>query len=98
MLSYQIAVQQRHWAATGLQEFGAKDISNRGFSGTRKSGKENGYALFVPWRITAPQFMNHLWIGEPGRNIASFIQTVAQVGAGNVQHSSAILYFVLGDV
>jgi hypothetical protein len=32
MLSYQIAIQQRYGTATGLQELGAKNIGDGGFS------------------------------------------------------------------
>ena len=73
MLSYQVAVHQRYWAATRFQEFGAQHIGDRGFSGARQSGKEDGYTLLVPRRITAPQFMDYFRIGEPSWNIAALI-------------------------
>src|ERR1039458_5271821 len=64
----------------------------------RKSGEEDGHTLLRAWREAAPQFLNYLGIGEPRRNVAAFIQPVAQFGAGDIQNLVALLDLVVGDV
>ena len=52
----------------------------------------------MPRRIAAPQFVNHLGIGEPGRNFSAFVQPAAKFGSRDIQHASAILHFVFRNV
>ena len=50
------------------------------------------------WRKAAAQFVHDFRIGEPARNVAAFVQTLAQFGAGNVQDLVARLDFIVGHV
>jgi len=48
--------------------------------------------------ITAPQLVNHFRIGEPGAEYRVLHSDVAQVSAGNVQHSAPFLTSSSGHI
>ena len=98
MLAHQVAIEQGHRTSTNFQELRHQDVGDGRLARTRKAGEEDGHALLGARRKAAPQFLNHFRIGEPGGNIAAFVQPVAQFGAGDVQNLVALLDFVVGDV
>src|SRR5438874_8217482 len=98
MLAHKIAVENRHWTAAHFKKLGEQHVGNCGFSRTRKSGEEDRDALLVPWRIAAPQLAHHLWVREPCRNVAAFVQAVAQLGSGDVQNTRALRNLVIWNV
>src|SRR6185437_765570 len=63
-----------------------------------KSGEENRYALLVPWRIALTQLLHDFRISEPRRNVAAFVEPLAQFRSGNVQHASALGNFIVGNI
>src|SRR5580704_18613924 len=98
MLAHQVAIQQGDRTSTGLQELGEQNVGDGRLTGTRKSGEEDGHALFGPGRETAAQFSDDFRVGEPGGNLAAFAQTLAKLSAGDVQYTIPVLDFVVRDV
>ena len=94
VLAHQIAVEQSDRTSAHLEEFGDQSVGDGRFARSRKPGKENGDALFVPRRIAAAQFLHHFGIGEPRRDVAAFIEALAQFRPGDVEHLGALRYFV----
>ena len=52
----------------------------------------------MPWRITAPQFLHHFRISKPRRNVAPFVQSLAQFRAGDIQNPRALWNFVRRNI
>src|SRR6202158_69286 len=52
----------------------------------------------MPWRIAAAQFLDDFGISEPRRDVAAFIEALPQFRAGDVEHLSALRYFVGWDI
>src|SRR5713101_227394 len=94
VLAHQIAVEQSDRTSAHLEEFGDQSVGDGRFARSRKPGKENGDALFVPRRIAAAQFLHHFGIGEPRRDVAAFIEALAQFRPGDVEYLGALRYFV----
>ena len=94
MLAHQVAIKQSDRTSAHLQELGDERVGDGRFAGARKPGEENGDALLFAWRIAAPQFLHDFRIGEPSRNVASAVETLAQFGSGNIKHLRALWNFV----
>ena len=52
----------------------------------------------MPWRIAATQFLYDFGISEPCRDVAPFVQALAQFRAGDVEYLSALRHFIGGNV
>src|ERR1700686_4591717 len=98
VLAHQVPVEQGHRAPADFQKLRHQDIRNRGFARTRQSGEEDGDPLLGAWRKASPQFLNNFWIGEPRRNIAAFIQPIAQFRARDIQNLVTLLDFIVRNV
>src|SRR5580658_2125409 len=98
MLAHQVTIQQGYWTSAGFEELRQQDVSDGRLSGTGQSGEEDGHALLVTGRETASQLRDYFGIGKPARNLAAFVQTLAKLCAGDVQHAVSVLNFVVGNV
>lgn len=63
-----------------------------------EAGHEDGEALFAGQRVLLAQDLDDLGIGEPSRDLLAGLQTVAQLGAGNVHGAGALGNLVGGHV
>src|SRR5262249_43558269 len=60
--------------------------------------KENRNSLLVTRRIAATQFAHDFGVREPRRNITPFVQTIAQLGSGDVEHACTLRYLVVRNI
>src|SRR5580765_3933827 len=98
VLADQVAVQKGNRTSAGFEELCNQRVRDGRFSRSRKASEENRYALLMPRRIAAPQFLHNFGIGKPAWNIAAFIQTIAQLRPRNVQYLCALRHFIRGNV
>ena len=80
--AYDIAVQQGHRPAAGLQELGIDNLGQRGFSGSGQPGEEQRKALSALGGVYLAQLAHYLGKAEPGRNILALRQILFQLGIG----------------
>ena len=81
VFAHQIAVEQCDRTPTHLEEFRDQSVGDRGLTRSRKPCEENRDSLLVPGRVAAAQFLHDFRVGKPRRNVAAFVEPVAQFRA-----------------
>src|SRR5712692_8339300 len=98
MLADDVAVQQGHGTPSHFEQLHQQHVGDGGFSGSGKAGEEYGEALEMAGRVAALEFARHVWKGEPGGNLTSFVQSRSQLCSRDAEDTGAVGHFIFGKV
>ena len=89
MLPDEVAVEHCDRAAADFEELRHQHVGDGGFTAAGKSAEENSEALLVARREAATQLGRDFRIGKPARDVAAFVEAVAQLGARKVEDAGS---------
>ena len=98
VLPHEVAVEHGDRAAADFEEFGHEHVGDGGFAAAGKSAEEDREALLVARREAATQLRRDFRIGEPARDVATFVEAIAQLGAGKVEDAGILRHFVSREI